>query len=108
MYRILLERSAERDLRRLSAKAHDRVIAAIRGLAAKPRPMGCRKLNGSENDRRIRVGNYRVVDEIADAVRVLRVNRAAIAARCIGDRKSKPAMGARRRQERVLSAGART
>jgi mRNA interferase RelE/StbE len=75
MYRILLERGAERDLRRLSAEMHDRGIAAIRGLAANPRPPGCRKLRGGQNDWRIRVGDYRVVYEIADDIRVVRVNR---------------------------------
>ena len=75
MYRIVLERSAERDLRRLPADMHERVIAAIRGLAANPRPPGCRKLTGSQNDWRIRVGDYRVVYEIADEIRVVRVNR---------------------------------
>ena len=75
MYRILLERSAERDLRRLSAEMHERVIAAIRSLAANPRPPGCRKLTGSQHDWRIRVGDYRVVYEIADDIRVVRVNR---------------------------------
>lgn len=75
MYRILLERSAERDLRRLSTEVHERVITAIRGLAVNPRPSGCRKLSGSENDWRIRVGDYRVVYEIADDIRVVRINR---------------------------------
>ena len=75
MYRILLERRPERDLHRLSAKMHERVITAIRGLAANPRPPGCRKLTGSENDWRIRVGDCRVVYEIADEIRVVRVNR---------------------------------
>lgn len=55
MYRILLERAAERDLARLSSEIHDRVIAAIRALAVNPRPPGCRKLTGSRNDWRIRV-----------------------------------------------------
>lgn len=75
MYRILLERAAEKDLSRLSAQVHDRVIAAIQALANDPRPPGCRKLAGSKNDWRIRVGDYRVVYEIADAIRVVRVNR---------------------------------
>jgi mRNA interferase RelE/StbE len=75
MYRILLERNAEKDLRRLSAEMHERVIAAIQGLAHNPRPPGCRKLTGSENDWRIRVGDYRAVYEIADEIRVVRVNR---------------------------------
>lgn len=75
MYRVLLERSAEKDLARLSSEIHDRVIAAIQALAMDPRPAGCRKLSGSKHDWRIRVGDYRVVYEIADVIRVVRVNR---------------------------------
>ena len=74
MYRVCLERSAERGLGRLSSEVHDRVIRAIQGLASNPRPPGCRKLTGSRNDRRIRVGDYRVIYEIADTIRVVRVN----------------------------------
>ena len=75
VYRVLLERGAEKDLARLSCEIHDRVIAAIQALANNPRPPGCRKLAGSKNDWRIRVGDYRVVYEIADEIRVVRVNR---------------------------------
>ncbi len=75
MYRILLERTAEKDLSRLSTEIHDRVIAAIQALANNPRPPGCRKLAGSKNDWRIRVGDYRVIYEIADQIRIVRVNR---------------------------------
>jgi mRNA interferase RelE/StbE len=75
MYRVLLERAAERDLSRLSSDVHDRVMVAIKALGLNPRPPGCRKLTGSRNDWRIRVGDYRVVYEIADTIRVVRVNR---------------------------------
>ena len=75
MYRVLLERTAEKDLSRLSAEIHDRVIAAIQALAKNPRPSGCRKLAGSKHDWRIRVGDYRVIYEIADEIRIVRVNR---------------------------------
>ena len=75
MFNVLLERAAEKDLSRLSAQVHDRIIAAIQGLARDPRPPGCRKLVGSTQDWRIRVGDYRVIYEIADAVRVVRVHR---------------------------------
>jgi len=75
MYRVLLESAAEKDLRRLSSEMHDRVIVAIHALATNPRPHGCRKLFGSKNDWRIRVGDYRVIYEIADEIRVVRVNR---------------------------------
>ena len=75
MYSVLLERAAEKDLARLSAEIHDRVIDAIKALGKNPRPSGCRKLVGGTNDWRIRVGDYRVVYEIADTIRVVRINR---------------------------------
>jgi mRNA interferase RelE/StbE len=75
MYRVFLARSAEKDLAHLSPAIHDRVIAAIQRLARNPRPPGCRKLAGADNDWRIRVGDYRVVYEIADTLRVVRINR---------------------------------
>ena len=74
-YRIFLELAAEKDLSRLSPEMHDRVIVAIQGLASKPRPPGSRKLTGSKKDWRIRVGDYRVIYEIADVIHVVRVNR---------------------------------
>ncbi len=75
MYRVLLERAAEKDLARLSSEIHRRVIGAIQALATNPRPSGCRKLVVSQHDWRIRVGDYRVVYEIADEIRIVRVNR---------------------------------
>ena len=75
MYRVLLERAAEKDLARLSSAVHDRVIVAIQALATIPRLPGCRKLAGSKHDWRIRVGDYRVIYEIADEIRIVRINR---------------------------------
>ena len=75
MYSILLERAAEKDLARLTDAVHSRVIAALHGLARNPRPPGCRKLAGAKHDWRIRVGDYRVIYEIADVIRVVRVHR---------------------------------
>ena len=75
MYRVLIERSAEKDLAKLPPDVHCRVIDALKALAANPRPPGCRKLTGSRNDWRIRVGDYRVIYEIAGAIRVVLVHR---------------------------------
>ena len=75
MYRVFLERAAERDLRRLPARLHNRIISAIHALVDEPRPSGCRKLAGSDRDWRIRVGDYRIIYEIDDAAKEIRVNR---------------------------------
>ncbi len=75
MYRVFLERAAERDLRRLPTRLHNRIISAIQALADEPRPSGCRKLSGSDHDWRIRVGDYRIVYEIDDNAKEVRVNR---------------------------------
>ena len=75
MYRVLLERAAEKDLNRLSGDIYKRVVTSIQRLGANPRPVGCRKLAGSTNDWRVRVGDYRIIYEIADTIRVVRVVR---------------------------------
>ncbi len=73
MYEILIERTAERNLKRLSAKNFHLVVPHIKALARNPRPKGSRKLFGSKNDWRIRVGDYRVIYEILDRAKEIRV-----------------------------------
>jgi mRNA interferase RelE/StbE len=76
MHEVVLAAQAERDLKRLPAALFRRVIAAVRALAAVPRPPGARKLHGSgRDDYRIRVGDYRVLYEVNDAARVVRIMR---------------------------------
>ena len=75
MFEILLESAAKKDLRRLPDDVHDRVIKAIQPLAIQPRPSGAKKLTGSKSDWRIRVGDYRILYEIADTIRVVRIYR---------------------------------
>ena len=75
MYETLLERRAEKDLRRLAAEVFQRVIAAIEALAHDPRPEGCKKLKGAGDDWRIRVGDYRVLYDIDDGNQVIRIMR---------------------------------
>ena len=76
MYEVYLERSAENDLKRLPTSIFHRIIPQIKTLAENPRPSGCRKITGSKNDWRIRIGDYRIIyeiDEKAKAVRIMRV-----------------------------------
>ena len=76
MYEVLLERRAQRDIKKLPADVFHRIIPSIRALAEDPKPPGCRKITGSKNDWRIRIGEYRVIyeiDEHAEAVKVMRI-----------------------------------
>ncbi len=75
MYQIVFERSAEKDLKKLSSEVRPRAVTAIQALAKNPRPAGSRKLVGTESDWRIRVGDYRILYEIADEIRIVRINR---------------------------------
>ena len=76
MYEVLLERRAERDLKKVSQGTFYRIIPKIKALSENPKPAGCRKITGSKNDWRIRIGDYRIIYEIDEkekAVKVMRV-----------------------------------
>jgi len=75
VYEVYLERRAERDLKRVSSDDFHRIISSIKALTQEPRPDGCRKITGSKSDWRIRIGEYRVIYEIDDKARVIRVMR---------------------------------
>ena len=75
MYEVLNERTAEHDLKSLSINLFDRIVPRIKALADNPRPAGCHKLTGSKNDWRIRIGDYRVLYEIDDARKRVRIFR---------------------------------
>jgi len=75
MYEVYLERAAERDLKKLPGNVFHRLVARLRKLAQEPRPAGSRKITGAENVWRIRVGDFRVIYEVDDTVRAVRVMR---------------------------------
>jgi mRNA interferase RelE/StbE len=64
-YRVLIKRSASRELEGLELKDRQRVVNQIRKLADDPRPQGCEKLSGNDKYR-IRQGEIRIVYGIAD------------------------------------------
>ncbi len=75
MYAVLLEAGAERDLNRLDVPTLNRIVKHLRELGSEPRPAGCRKLFGGKSEWRIRVGDYRIVYEVDDRSREVRVLR---------------------------------
>ncbi len=66
-YRVLIKRSAAKELEALPAKDRRRVAARIQALSADPRPPGCEKLSGADRYR-VRQGNYRIIYSVEDEV----------------------------------------
>ena len=75
-YTVVLETSAERDLKRLPRDILRRVDAEFLALSQNPRPHGVVKLQGREGEGwRIRVGAYRILYTIDDNARIVSVYR---------------------------------
>ena len=70
-YILTFARSARRELERLDTTVITRVLPRIEALVDEPRPSGCRKLRGSKNLWRIRIGDYCVIYEVDDAARAI-------------------------------------
>jgi len=68
---------AQRDLDGFSGKLLSRFEETILGLYDEPRPHNAKKLAGSGSGWRIRVGDYRVLYEIYDARKIVKVYRIA-------------------------------
>lgn len=60
-YSVVFARSARKELEGLPETIRRRVVSHIEQLASKPRPTGVRKLVGSEDLWRLRIGDYRVI-----------------------------------------------
>ena len=76
-YTVEFSRAADREFRKLPAQIQSRLRARIESLSLNPRPVDSKKLAGSENAWRIRVGEYRVVYEVHDRILYVLVVRVA-------------------------------
>lgn len=76
-YLVALTSSAAKELNKLSSLLVARIVPRLEGLARAPRPPGCKKLWGGDNEWRIRIGDYRAVYTIDDAKRKVEVTRIA-------------------------------
>ena len=74
-YKIEWKRSATRELRKLPREAVSRILQAIEELSIDPYPTGVRKLVGSEQTYRIRIGDYRVVYSVFSSTLIIQIIR---------------------------------
>jgi mRNA interferase RelE/StbE len=63
-YKVVWKRSAVKELENLPAGMAGKIVSNVEQLAENLFPAGTRKLVGSENLYRIRVGDYRVIYDI--------------------------------------------
>jgi mRNA interferase RelE/StbE len=66
-YRVLIRRSAAREIEAFDSKKNrQRIVAKILELGSEPRPPGCERLVGEGDRYRVRVGRYRILNAIVD------------------------------------------
>ena len=75
-YRIEIKKSAQKEIQSLPRAEIKRVVAKIQQLAANPRMQDSKKLT-SQEQYRVRVGQYRILYEIHDDVLLVMVVRVA-------------------------------
>ena len=75
-YRIVIRKQALKEIGRMPAKINEQIVSAIENLKDNPRPSGCKKLKGEREIMwRIRVGDYRVLYTIEDAIKIVEVRK---------------------------------
>lgn len=72
MYKILLEKRAERGLDSLESAIKKRVVECLLKLKNEPR-FNARKLQGAKNTWRVRAGDWRIIYEIDDRNKEIKV-----------------------------------
>ncbi len=76
MYQITFKKKASKELSQLPSIVLPKVVSEIDNLAEDPRPVGSKKLKGSdENMWRIRIGDYRVIYVIDDGIRIINIRK---------------------------------
>ena len=76
-YAIEFVPSAKRQLQKLPREIQLKLNQRIGSLASDPRPIGSKKLKGSDELWRIRFSDYRVIYEVRDKILVVLVVRVA-------------------------------
>ncbi len=74
-FRTEWKKSTRKDLRKLPAGTVERMVEAVENLAENPLPRGVEKLHGSESACRIRLGDYRIVDEVVTELKLVEIQR---------------------------------
>jgi len=77
MYKILIKKSALKELENVPKIFRIKIISKIDELAIDPRPSGVRKLENALDTYRVRAGNYRIIYKIKDDQLLIEVIKVA-------------------------------
>ena len=72
-YHVDIAPAAQRDVRRLPPEVVRKVDASMLDLEQDPRPHGCTKLEDSEDEYRVRSGDYRILYVIDDKAKLVTI-----------------------------------
>lgn len=75
-YKIVIKRSAAKEIEKIPPKDRTRIVEKIRALATDPTPVGSKKLSGQEKYR-LRQGNYRILYQIENEQLIIVVVKVA-------------------------------
>ena len=73
-YKLLVKKSAERELKSIPKTLLSKLIGKIRALSSEPRPHGCEALAGSDKHYRVRQNDYRIVYTVSHQDHVVYVD----------------------------------
>ncbi len=75
-YKVEFSARAIKDLHSIPITYQGKIIEKVESLGEKPYPKGCLKLKGlQENLWRIRVGDYRILYQVDDSVKVVDIRK---------------------------------
>jgi mRNA interferase RelE/StbE len=74
-YDVVIEKAAQKDFKRLVRPWDEAVQKTISSLAMNPRPNGVKKLSGSADGYRVRVGDFRILFTIEERRKLVVVFR---------------------------------
>lgn len=76
MYNLEISKSVEKDFKKISSAKHSILLSEIENLASNPFPVSkYKKLKGTVNSYRLRVGNYRILYEVEKHLKIITVYR---------------------------------
>lgn len=76
MYKIIFDKSAEKDLDRLPKDIIRRIISVIAKLSTEPKPTRVKKLQAADEELyRVRCGDYRIIYSIAEGIKIVNIRK---------------------------------